>query len=46
MYPNGANQNFNPYQPAYPTYLPQAVSIPGQTAVQLPYTQQSDYGWI
>lgn len=40
MYPNGANQSFNPYQPAYPTYLPQAVSVPGQTAVQLPYIQQ------
>lgn len=33
MYPNGANQSFNPYQPAYPTYLPQAASVPGQTAL-------------
>ena len=40
MYSNGANQSFNPYQPAYPTYLPQAASVPGQAAVQLPYIQQ------
>lgn len=40
MYPNGANQSFNPYQPAYPTYLQQAASVLGQTAVQLPYMRQ------
>lgn len=43
MYPNGANQSFNPYQPAYPTYLPymqqsqirQPQPIPTQQIVNL-----------
>lgn len=36
MYPNSAN----PY-PAYPTYLPQHATLPGQTAAQtLPYITQ------
>ena len=37
MYPNSANQGFNPYQSAYPTYLPQQAATPGQATVQLPY---------
>ena len=40
MYPNSANQGFNPYQPAYPTYLPQQAAISSQTPVQLPYVTQ------
>lgn len=40
MYPNNANPGFNPY-PTYPTYMPQQASVPGQTAVQLPYVMTS-----
>lgn len=43
MYPNGTNQSFNPYQSAYPTYLPymqqsqirQPQPIPTQQIVNL-----------
>lgn len=35
MLPNGANQSYNPYSPAYPTYLPQQSMYNQNAPVQL-----------
>lgn len=40
MLPNGANQSYNPYSPAYPTYLPQQSMYNQNAPVQLPSVPQ------